>query len=208
MGLRGVSLVWSAAWAKCGGGGGFGGERGVSRRQTSLIDGLVPGGHRVLGGSSGSRGRGGPEFESVAFAAGGEDVPGILGVVFNLLPQPGDVDVHGARCDVTHFLPDVLEDPLARDHRAAVIDEEAQEFHLLGGKIDGTAFPRKLHPTKVHRVVPKFDARDGSEGLLAHATQEHVDAREQLVGDEGFDEIIVRAGAQTFDAVTNLTLGG
>ncbi len=41
--------------------------------------------------------------------------------VFELLPQPGDVDVHGARRDVRLLLSDLREDSLARQHLAAMV---------------------------------------------------------------------------------------
>ena len=43
---------------------------------------------------------------------------------------------------------------------------------------------------------------------FAGAAQERPDPRQQFVGAERFDQIIIRAGVESFDAVVNLPLGG
>jgi len=51
---------------------------------------------------------------------------GRLGLVFEFLTQPSNVDVHGSRRDEGLFSPDLLEDLFPRQHLTSMIDQQAE----------------------------------------------------------------------------------
>src|ERR1700736_5997548 len=61
--------------------------------------------------------------EAVAHSPDGMNELGVLGVVFQLLPQPGDVNVDGARGNIALIFPDMLQQILSRNHGPAPVDE-------------------------------------------------------------------------------------
>ena len=56
-----------------------------------------------------------------------------------LVAQPSDVDVDGARAAGVLIPPDVAQQQIAREHAAAVLDEILQQQELLGRQAD--SFP-------------------------------------------------------------------
>src|ERR1019366_6551402 len=73
--------------------------------------------------------------ETVAYAADGVNVAGILRVVFELLAQPGDMHIDGAGGDAGLILPYGLQQFVARDHVAPALDEIAQKLEFLGRQV-------------------------------------------------------------------------
>jgi hypothetical protein len=73
------------------------------------------------------------------------------GVGLELLPQPRDVDVDRARRRSRVIAPDLREQLVARDRRAAVLDEITEQVKLLGGELDGHAVLRNLGLACVHQ---------------------------------------------------------
>src|SRR2546427_7496341 len=69
--------------------------------------------------------------EFVADASHGDDVRRRGGIIFNLLPQPADVHVDGARAAVVVVSPDMLEEEVAGKHPVGVADPEPQQLEFL-----------------------------------------------------------------------------
>ena len=77
--------------------------------------------------------------ELVAQPVNRQDVLRDARVRFELLPQPRDVDIDRARRRRGVVAPHLGEQLLARNRRAAVLDEIAEEVKLLGRELDGDA---------------------------------------------------------------------
>ena len=72
-----------------------------------------------------------------------------LGIALELLPKPGHVNIHRARSDEGLFLPDLLEDLLARQDLTPMIDEETEQLSLLGRESDNPGATPKFVAHKV-----------------------------------------------------------
>ena len=68
-----------------------------------------------------------------------DDVLGVRGVVLDLLAELGDVHVHGAGEGDGVVVPDGVEELLAGDDLAAVLDEVGEELELAGRDVDRLA---------------------------------------------------------------------
>ena len=66
----------------------------------------------------------------------GEDVLRVARVVFELLPQPGDVDVDGPRRRHRVVAPHLVEQLVARQRGAAMLDEVPQQLELARGQVE------------------------------------------------------------------------
>ena len=77
--------------------------------------------------------------ELVAHAVDGEDVLRMARIWLDLLPQPGDVDVDGARRRHRVVAPDFVEQLVARQRGAAVLDEVAQQLELARRELERRA---------------------------------------------------------------------
>ena len=75
--------------------------------------------------------------EAVAEAANREDEFRAPRVGFQLLAVPRHVDVHGSGGRQRLVSPDLLQELVAGDDAAAVIDEVTQQVELAGGEVDG-----------------------------------------------------------------------
>src|SRR5438477_11557498 len=74
----------------------------------------------------------------------------------DLLPEVADVDVDDVRVALVGDVPGVLEQLLAREHDAGVVEEHPKERELLRGERDGRPTPPDL-------------VRGGVEDEVAHA---------------------------------------
>src|SRR5271157_5510258 len=74
----------------------------------------------------------------------GDDVFGLFGIVFKLLPQPGHVDVHGARRRGGGVTPDVLQEFFPAYGPAPMLDEITKQLEFLGRKRGGGAIAKHL----------------------------------------------------------------
>ncbi len=77
--------------------------------------------------------------ELVAHPVNGEDVLRVARVGLDLLAQPGHVHVDGARRRHRVVAPHLVEQLLARERRAAVLDEVAQQLELPRRQLDRLA---------------------------------------------------------------------
>src|SRR5579875_358523 len=80
-----------------------------------------------------------------------------------LVAQPRDVDVYGARVAVEVGAPNELTQALARKHDARPPREHREQVELLGPQLDGPPRHRDLMSVRVHPYVTDF------EGALAGA---------------------------------------
>src|SRR5262245_9423863 len=80
--------------------------------------------------------------ELVAEPVHREDELRVPGIRFDLLTQPGDVHVHrsGGRNGVV--APDLVQQLLSRERRAAMLDEVTQQSELPRGELDELALVR------------------------------------------------------------------
>src|SRR5262249_21759815 len=85
--------------------------------------------------------------ELVAETVDGDDEFRGFGVGFDLLPQPGDVDVDRPRQRRLVVAPDVREQRIARQCGAAMHDEMSQQLELARGQIDSPSVAPDLHRT-------------------------------------------------------------
>src|SRR3954447_10665168 len=72
-------------------------------------------------------------LEAVPFAAYRHDVARRLRII-QLLPQPRYMHVHRARSDERLILPHARQQPVARKHLSAMVDQVTKQLHLLGGE--------------------------------------------------------------------------
>src|SRR5690349_21515571 len=74
-------------------------------------------------------------LEAEPDATHGGDIAGVLGVVPQLAPQPGDMHVEGLGGPPPLAVPDLPHDLLPRDHLARLVDQHRQQVELLGGEV-------------------------------------------------------------------------
>ena len=92
--------------------------------------------------------------ELVAEAVDGEDEFGGLGVGLDLLTQTGDVHVDGPRQRHLVVAPHVRQQRVARQRRAAMLDEVPQQLELARRQLDGLAAARDLLRRKSTTTSP------------------------------------------------------
>src|SRR5688500_13849817 len=97
-------------------------------------------------------------YELVAEAVHGENVLRMARVGLDLLPKPGDVDVDRARRGHGVVAPDFVEQLVARQRRAAVLDEVAQQLEFTRRQLN-------LGIISPHFGFTEVD-RDVAEGVL------------------------------------------
>src|SRR5438045_1855042 len=67
-----------------------------------------------------------------------------LAVSLELLPQVADIDLDQVRLAAEVVVPDPIEDHLARQYPARVVQEERQQLVLLGRQLDPTLTAERL----------------------------------------------------------------
>jgi hypothetical protein len=115
---------------------------------------------------------------------------GCLGVLFELLPQPDDVRVHGPRVREGIVTPDGIEQDIAAERFARILQEKREEVKLGARKAHlVTVLPH--HPAlEIHLNVGK---RDDLGGFGRGTAQDSTDARQQLTRAERLYYVIVSA---------------
>ena len=94
--------------------------------------------------------------ELVAHPVDGEDVLRVPRNRLDFLAQPGDVDVDGARRRHRVVAPDLVEQLLAGQRRAAVLDEVAQQLELARRQLERLAVPGDLGLAEVDATSPNW----------------------------------------------------
>src|SRR6202048_4991776 len=137
------------------------------------IDLVEAGGARVGGGAHGA--------DWILFA------PGI-----QQLAQASDVHVHGALVDVDIPPPDAVEQLLAAEHTARMLQEKFQQTIFGRSEIDRSA--RASHPPLVAVQFDVAKRQHGGEAFGTGAPQQTADPREQFRHRERLENIIVSSG--------------
>src|SRR3954452_19454367 len=107
-----------------------------------------------------------------------------------LAAQVGDEDLDGVRRRERVVAPDVLEQPLARDHDALVAHEVLEQLELALGELDGALAAHDLVRVRVQREVGDHERRAAARGTAA---QKRPQPGEQLLALERLDEVVVGA---------------
>src|SRR5580765_3380211 len=96
-------------------------------------------------------------IEQVARAARGPDVARVLGIGLDVLAQAQDVIVHGERRLVVRVPPRLLEETLARQYLARMMDQVLEQPEFAVG--ERLAPPRAMHlePVEVHLDVAEAE---------------------------------------------------
>src|ERR1700751_67010 len=76
-------------------------------------------------------------------AADGVQVPGVGGVVAELLAKTADVYVQGLGRTEPVDVPDLVDQPLAGDHAARVAHQQCQQIELLARELERLAVERR-----------------------------------------------------------------
>src|SRR5688500_9945351 len=100
-------------------------------------------------------------YELVAEAVHGENVLRMARVGLDLLAQPGDVDVDRARRGHGVVTPDFVQQLVAGERGAAVLEEIAQELELARGELQRRPFFRRLGLPEVDADVAESVALRG-----------------------------------------------
>ena len=131
-----------------------------------------------------------------------------IGVIFEVLAQLGDIDIHGTRIEVVVVYPDGLECQFALQHLVGMLAEEREELALLGGEFGLLITP--------HEELVLGVEGEGSElvsqralGLLAtYAAQDGLHAEHQFVHTEGLGDVVVSPNLEALEDVFLEVLGG
>src|SRR5689334_22493779 len=123
----------------------------------------------------------------------------------DLVPEESNVDVHDIRVAFVREVPDVLEEPAARDDLAGMTHEELQHREFLARQLDGD-------------LPATHSLGRGIEGQVTHlehwralagpAPNERAEPRPQLLQIEWLGEVVVGARVEAAGAVGNGVAGG
>ncbi len=116
-------------------------------------------------------------------SAHGDDVAGYLRVVFELLPEPGDVDVYSPGPDERLVLPNARQQALARENVPTMVDEMPQQMHFFGGKAHWGATTQHLTAIKIDCDVAEPVLQNGGQRSLPKTPEQGAHACEQFVGN-------------------------
>src|SRR5688500_4109934 len=147
--------------------------------------------------------------EFVPEAVVGDDVLRVAGIVFELLSEPRDVQVDGARRRHRVVAPDLVEQLVAAERGAAMFDEILQQLEFACREVEGRAGLDDLSATEVDGDVAKAKGLAGEccRRCRAAAAQERLDAPQELGHLERLDQVVVGAQLEADDAIDALPLG-
>ncbi|OEI67493.1 Transcriptional regulator (modular protein) [Curtobacterium sp. ER1/6] len=127
-------------------------------------------------------------------------------VLVELAPEVRDVGLDDARVAVEVVLPHVVEDLRLRQHPVRVEHEVAEELELCRGQLDLRVTDGDLVRVLVHRQLARAD--DGVLFVVHRATQDGLDARDDLVEGERLRDVVVTADREPGDLVLGVVLRG
>src|SRR6266550_6067900 len=123
-----------------------------------------------------------------------------------LAPQLRDVHVYGPGAARIRHAPDEIEQALAREDDARMLEEAGEEVELLARELD-----QRTADGHLVGVAPQDDLARGEHLLLVPAlgtTEDCLDPSRQLAGRERLRNVIVGAELEASDAVRLLVAGG
>src|SRR5579871_4314513 len=88
--------------------------------------------------------------EFIPGAVDGTEMYRIGGVLFQLLSQPQDVGVNGARSGIVVIAPHFVQQLGARDHALRIVEEKAQRLEFLRGERHQLAATMQFHFGEIH----------------------------------------------------------
>src|SRR3954451_15761396 len=120
-----------------------------------------------------------------------------LAAGLELAPQVGDEDLDRVRLREGVIAPDLVEQPLARDHDALVAHQVLEQLELALRELDAA-----LAAVHLVRVRVELQVARGQRGGAARrpAAQQRAHAGQQLLALEGLDEVVVGARVEALDA--------
>src|SRR5205085_12202598 len=148
----------------------------------------------ACGATGGSR----PEHE--ADPADGLDQGGLT----ELAPQIRDVAIHDIEARGRRPTPDPVEGELPADDPARVAKQELEQVGLAGAQAELTAST----PCRPGGEVEDEIAESQDLLRLSPAPEERPDARDELLGRERLDEVVVGARVEPGDAIRDSVAGG
>lgn len=120
-------------------------------------------------------------LETIALAANRNNVAGHLCILFQLLPQPRDVNVHGAGSDKWLVVPHPREQALAGKHLAAMVDQLPEQLQFFSGKTDRSPGARHFATIEIHCHVAELELHYGRERRLSETAKHGAHPREQFL---------------------------
>ena len=135
----------------------------------------------------------------VSYPRPGQDVPGVPGVIPELLPESGHVYLEQMGIAEVRAVPDVLQYLVRGDHPPRVARQIGYQFVLDSGQIYLPAAQGDAVSGKVNYQVADADLRLGTPVPGAGAPQHRPHPGYQLPGEEGLGHIFVGTGIQPFN---------
>src|SRR5579885_1160534 len=147
--------------------------------------------------------------EAVAHAANREDQLGVRIVAFDMLAQPPHVNIDRSRFDERVSPPDHIEQLFARIDAHRVLDEEFQQFEFAQRQVLLSAVDEDLVGAEVDLEAAAL-VNAGRFGFARRvgASEERLDARDDLARAERLNHVVVRAHLEAEDLVHLGSLGG
>src|SRR3982751_3740410 len=115
------------------------------------------------------------------------------------LPKPADMDIYGARIDVRIMAPDSIEQPLAGEHPARMLEKMFQQPELGRSKRDLLASAAHAVRCDVHFEVSVCQLLAGQR--RTNPAKHRANASNELARAERLGHIIVSAGFEATDSV-------
>jgi hypothetical protein len=124
----------------------------------------------------------------------------------HFLPEAGDENFDRAGVVFVVALPDALAQFGAGKRAAGLLEEDLEDVEFAGRERDDLPGAGDAPMTDVHVEIGDLQEIVGAR--RGGAAAERLDAGDELVHREGFCEVIVGAGLESFDAVFDLAPGG
>ena len=96
-------------------------------------------------------------FERISLPAHRDDITGGLWILFELLPQPGNVNVYRARPDEGLIVPDAGQQALSGENLSAMIDQLPEQLQFFRRKADGRAAAQHFPAFRLPELFCGFD---------------------------------------------------
>src|SRR4051812_4789575 len=141
--------------------------------------------------------------EFIAETVDGQDVLGGFRIV-DFLPQSGHVHVDGPRHRHLVVAPHVSQQGVARQRRAAMFDEMAQQLEFACRQLARRPAARHFHAAHIHDHVAEPVGRTAGLGARYAAPQQRLEPGHELDRLERLGQVVVRTKLQADDFVDDL----